>query len=210
MNAMPSAIRREASQPTFEQIGQSANVLPFHNLRPDVWSLTPPMPRLNPFDSKDGDDCLELTSTQEAPNAARIRRDPRHTTYQIDSPSIHQPVFVTVMPAFHNLATCRRPAVSRHSTAVLHGGHLMHHFGSWVVALISCQLGSAWIMGIIAGQTLGSGRYFHTATWVLLMMTFNLAVWFRYYGKKAKAFHVPGLGLFLAAILPVILIELLA
>ena len=42
------------------------------------------------------------------------------------------------------------------------------------------------------------------------MATSNLWVWFHYYGKESKAFHVPGIGLFLAAILPAFLLQLLA
>ncbi|MBC8001064.1 MAG: hypothetical protein H7X97_00635 [Opitutaceae bacterium] len=218
MNATPLSIRREASLPTFARTGPSADVLPFQRSNspghwwPDIWSSTPPMPRLIQFDPTAGNDCREIenqaTLTNE--NGGRIRQESRHTTYRVDSPLIHQTVFVTVMPAFHSFSKPKLPAASRHSTAVLHGGHLMHHFGNWIVALITCQLGSAWIIGTIAGQTLGSGRYFHTFIWVLLMMTFNLGVWFRYYGRKSQAFHIPGIGLFLAAILPVILILLLA
>ncbi len=128
----------------------------------------------------------------------------------MDSPSFGQPVFVTVMTAYANLANSSPPLPSRHSTAVLHGGHLMHHFGIWIVALLTIQLGSAWKVGTIAGQTLGTARYCHSAIWLFLMLAFNLRVWFRYYGRESKAFHVPGICLFLAATLPVFLLQLLA
>ena len=133
-----------------------------------------------------------------------------HSTYRMDSPSLHQPVFVTVMPAFNNATNSNPPIAFCHSTSVLHGGHLMHYFGIRVVALLTLQLVSAWKIGAVAGQSLGASGYLHSATWLCVMLTFNLWVWFHYYGRESKAFHVPGIGLFLAAILPVFLLQLLA
>ena len=147
---------------------------------------------------------------EEAYIVPRLRQDSRHSTYRVDSVAFEQPVFVTVMPPLHQAANRVRSVTLRHSTAVLHGGHLMHCFGFWIVALLSIQLISAWEVGAIAGQTLGTGRYLHTASWLILMATFNIWVWLHYYGRESRAFHVPGIGLFLAAILPAFLLQLLA
>jgi hypothetical protein len=154
------------------------------------------------------EDSIQLTKGTR--HSEEIRHDSRPATYRIDSPGVCQPVFVTVMSAFDDSASSQMPAATRHSTAVLHGGHLMHHFGPWVVVLLTTQLGSAWMIGAAADQVLGTGRYFHTAAWLLLMLVFNLNVWFHYYGRRSKDFHVPGIGLFLSAILPVFLLRLLA
>lgn len=86
----------------------------------------------------------------------------------------------------------------------------MHYFGVWIMALLTIQVVSAWEFGTVAGQTLGTGRYFHSATWLVVMWAFNLRVWFRYYGSEPKAFHIPGICLFLSAILPILLLEVLA
>ena len=233
MNAMPTSIRRDdlawtpfpattldVFRPPAEGVQHIADILPFPQATssdcqwPAVWNCELSLPQIVPCEScalpNDNGGRHRTRHFEEARITARVRHDSRHSTYRMDSPSFHQPVFVTVMPAFHNAANRNPPAAFRQSTAVLHGGHLMHYFGNWIVALLTLQLVSAWKIGAVAGQSLGAGSLFHSATWLFMMLTFNLWVWFHYYGREAKAFHVPGIGLFLAAILPVFLLQLLA
>ena len=233
MNALPTSIGRddfawtpiprtplEVFRPPAERAGHVADIIPFPRVTaPDCqwqpnWDAELSLPQIVPCEPciVADDRCGEISTTrhfEEARVTARVRHDSRHSTYRMDSTSFHQPVFVTVMPAFYNLATRTPPVAFRHSTAVLHGGHLMHYFGIWIMALLAIQLLSAWEVGAIAGQTLGTGRYFHSATWLVLMLAFNLRIWFRYYGNESEAFHIPGICLFLAAILPAFLLELL-
>lgn len=234
MNAQPTSVGRddlvwtpfpvttlEVFRPPAAGTGHVADIIPFPRVTaPDCpWQPVADselsLPRIVPCEpSVVSDDSRGIDRRtrhfEEAHITARVQHDSRHATYRMDSTSFHQPVFVTVMPAFYNHANSYPPVALRHSTAVLHGGHLMHYFGIWILALLTIQLLSAWEVGIVAGQTLGSGRYFHSAAWLFLMLAFNLRIWFRYYGKESEAFHVPGICLFLAAILPAFLLELLA
>lgn len=153
------------------------------------------------------DDCRGVNRAsslfEEIYITARVHAYTRESASRVDPLPFSPPFFVTVMPASQSDA-------HRHSTAILHGGHLMQHFGIWIVALLTLQLLSAWTIGSLAEQTVGGARYLHSATWLFLMLAFNLRVWFLYYGREAKAFHTPGICLFLTAILPVFLLRLLA
>ena len=207
----------EVFRPSVPQPAPLADIIQFRlvNLADHPWKSAPAAeqdpPKIASFTPRNTtDNCRRVRPVEATYIVPQLRQDSRHATYQMDSESSEQPVFVTIMPPIHRAANSLRSATFHHSTAVLHGGHLMHCFGCWVVALLTIQLFSAWEVGTIAGQTLGTGRYFHTATWLILMATLNLWVWFHYYGKESKAFHVPGIGLFLAAILPAFLLELLA
>ena len=140
----------------------------------------------------------------------RVQHNTGPATYRMDFPSNRRPVFVTVMPAIHDVANSKATSPAIRSTAILHGGHLMDRFGIRIVALLAIQLLSAWMVGAVVGETLGAGRYFHSAAWLVLMLASNFHIWIRYYGREPKDFHVPGIGLFLAAILPVGLLHYLA
>ena len=230
MNAKPTSICRddiawtpfpltslEVFRPASESVGPIADIIPF------PWVATVECPWTTALDSTVSlpqtvpcepctvvDDNPALISASRYCEEARIQHDSRHFTYRVDSPSFHKPVFVTVMPAFYKLTNRVPPLPLRRSTAVLHGGHLVHHFGTWIMALLTIQLVSAWEYGTVAGQTLGTSGYLHSAIWLVLMLAFNLRVWFRYYGTEPEAFHVPGACLFLSATLPVLLLQLLA
>lgn len=226
MKALPTSIRRddfgwatlspgsfEVFHPPAEDAGPGAEIIPFplDPLPACPWQLVP-----------DGDSSLppmwvagDLRSRESGPRPfvepcmiQRVRHHSGHSTYRMDFPSIRQPVFVTVMAIYHTPAGSDAPAIR--STAILHGGHLMDRFGIRIVALLAIQLLSAWMIGSIAGQTLGAGRYFHSAAWLVLLLASNFHIWIRYYGRESRDFHVPGIGLFLAAILPVGLLHLLA
>lgn len=234
MNAKPTSICRddiawtpfplttlEVFRPPADSVGPIADVIPFPRVTPADcpwpadWDSELSLPQSDPCEPRiASDDSGGMTSIadhfEEAHITAQIQHGARHSTYRMDSPSFHQPVFVTVMPAFYKLTNSFPPLAFRHSTAVLHGGHLIHHFGLWIMALLTIQLVSAWEFGTVAGQTLGTGRYFHSATWLVVMLAFNLRVWFRYYGSEPRAFHIPGICLFLSATLPVLLLQLLS
>jgi hypothetical protein len=235
MNAIPTSICRddlawtpfplttlEVFRPPAASVGQVADIIPFPQVTPAdcPWPAARDselsLPQIDPCEPCTVvNDSAGMTSATERFEEARITAQIQHesrysSTYRMDSPSFHRPVFVTVMSAFHKLTNSDPPLEFRQSTAVLHGGHLMHHFGIWILALLPIQLLSAWEIGTVAGQTLGTGRYFHSATWLVLMLAFNLRVWFRYYGRESEAFHVPGICLFLSAILPAFLLQLLA
>ena len=234
MNALPTSIGRddlawtpfplttlEVFRPPAECAGHVADIIPFPRVTaPDYqwqpnWDSEASLPQIVPCEPCIvTDDSRGMKSRtrhfEEARITAQVQHDSRHSTYRMDSTSFHRPVFVTVMPAFYNLTNIDPPVAFRPSTAVLHGGHLMHYFGVWIMALLAIQLLSAWEVGAVAGQTLGTGRFFHSATWLVLMLAFNLRIWFRYYGSESEAFRVPGICLFLAAILPALLLQLLA
>jgi len=234
MNAKPTSICRddiawtpfpltalEVIQTPTESVGKIADVIPFPRVTTDdcpwpaAWDADLSLPEMDPCEpctvvDDSGDTPSGCRQFEEAHITAQIQHESRHSTYRMDSPSFHRPVFVTVMPAFYKLTNSFPPLAFRRSTAVLHGGHLVHHFGFWIMALLTIQLVSAWEFGTVAGQTLGAGRYFHSATWLVVMLAFNLRVWFRYYGSEPQAFHVPGICLFLSATLPVLLLQLLA
>jgi len=209
MNALTSSIRRDdlawnptppsfiqLVRPLVEDVEPCAEIIQFRPVRQsarDSRVALPPIPRTE-------DSCVP----------AQAHRDTRHATYRMDFRSVDQPAFVTVMPAYRHVSSKFSPASDFHSTRILHGGHLMHHFGIWIMALLPVQVLSAWMIGDLAGQTLGAGRYFHSVTWLLLMLASNIRVWMRYYGSESKAFQIPGIGLFLSAILPVLLLHLLA
>lgn len=234
MNALPTSNRRDDSawtpfptptievfHPPAESVGHVADIIPFPRVDwadcqwPAVWDSHLSDPQTVPCEP-----CIIVGNRggisqgpghfEEARITAHVEHDSRRSTYRMDSPSFHQPVFVTVMPAFHNFTNNYSPLARRHPTAVLHGGHLMDYFGIRIITLLTIQLLSAWKIGAVAGETLGTGGYFHSAMWLILMLAFNLRVWFRYYGQESKAFHIPGICLFLSAILPASLLELLA
>ena len=228
MNALPTSIRRddfgwapiapksiEVFRPPVEEPGSCAEIIPFGpatapanpwqdlldleiSLPPMAFATDLPAPELDPRHFVEP--CI----------IHRLQHDTGPATYRMDFPSNRRPVFVTVMPAIHNVANSKAPSPTIRSTAILHGGHLMNRFGFRIVALLAIQLLSAWMIGAVVGQTLGAGRYFHSAAWLVLMLVSNFHVWIRYYGREAKDFHVPGIGLFLAAILPVGLLHYLA
>jgi hypothetical protein len=146
---------------------------------------------------------------EDAYIAARIAAYSRREDFFNEPQSFEQPVYVTTLPAIHHVWNNHHLAPSRYSDGVLHGGHLMEHFGNWVIALLAIQLLSACNIGAFANHTLGSGMVFHSVVWLMLMLSLNFAVWLRYYGKPAREFHRPGAGLFVLAILPGFMLHLL-
>jgi len=87
--------------------------------------------------------------------------------------------------------------------AVLNLGHLMRHFGFLVAVLFLAQLWCAWRIGIFVAPHLHWTRYSCFGTGACLTMLLNAGVWFRCRGKLCMAFHLPGLVLYLLALLPV-------
>lgn len=147
---------------------------------------------------------------EEAYIAARLRNFTRQPALRCDTIPARQPVRTVRLAEFHSQTGSGFPTSFTRPMAVLHGGHLMQHFGIWIVCLLTLQALSAWQIGAFAELALGSGRLFHSALGWMLMLVLDLRTWFRYYGSAPEEFHVPGLFLFLAAILPVCLLHLLA
>lgn len=202
----------EVFRPSVGEAGSSAAVIPFHPVAApanpwqdllDLESSLPPMAVASELRTKNHDPRFLV----EPCVIQRVQHKTEPATFRMDFPSSRRPVFVTVMPAHHEVANSSTPAFR--STAILHGGHLMERFGFRIVALLAIQLLSAWMVGAVVGETLGAGRYFHSAAWLVLMLASNVHIWIRYYGQEPKDFHVPGIALFLAAILPVGLLHYL-
>ncbi len=227
MNALPTSIRRddfgwaplspktiEVFRSPVEESGSGAEIIPFRPVPPpanpwqdllDLESSLPPMAVAGELRTKEHDPRFLVDPCV----IQRVRHSTGSATYRMDFPSNHQPVFVTVMPAILDIANSKPAAPAIHLTAILHGGHLMERFGFRIVALLAIQLLSAWMVGAVVGEAMGAGRYFHSAAWLFLMLASNVHIWIRYYGREPKDFHVPGIGLFLAAILPVGLLHYL-
>lgn len=140
---------------------------------------------------------------EQAYIAARVQDYSRKADTPTDPLPLNPPILITVMPEIQNVS--QNPADD--SQAILHGGHLMEHFGVWIVCLLTLQALSAWKIGEFAGQTLMGSGALHAAAWLVLLLTFNLRVWVLYYGRESKAFHTPGICLFLLSILPVFLLH---
>ena len=83
----------------------------------------------------------------------------------------------------------------------------MSHFGIWVIALLGIQLLAAWRIGAFANTYLEGGRNFHFAVVVFLMLALDSGVWFRRRGNLCQAFLFPGAMLFMAALLPVVILH---
>lgn len=118
-------------------------------------------------------------------------------------------VCVTTFPTHHRVRESSGSRTWEEATRVEHGGHLIHHFGVWVVALLTVQLLSGCVYGTIVGHELGGHALVHAVTWLLLMGGADFAIWLRYHGRSPREFHVPGAFLFLFAILPSCLLQAL-
>ena len=92
--------------------------------------------------------------------------------------------------------------------AVVHLGDLMNHFGIWVIGLLGLQGWAAWRVGAFANEYLEGGRTFYFSIGLFVMLMSDSWVWFRRQGKLSRAFHVPGLVLFLTALLPTLVLHL--
>ncbi|MEY3898610.1 MAG: hypothetical protein RLZZ214_4132, partial [Verrucomicrobiota bacterium] len=140
--------------------------------------------------------------------AARIRSLAKHQRVVTD-PFVGTPPRAANPPQGSPPPTRKRnPAPPPHPMAVNHLGHLMSHFGIWVVALLATQVWAAWRISAVADTYLEGGRPFYFTIVVFLVLALNCTVWFRRRGRLCDAFLVPGAMLFLAALLPLLILHL--
>lgn len=95
-----------------------------------------------------------------------------------------------------------------HPMAVHHLGHLMRHFGIWVIMLLGLQLWSSVKLSAFANEYLEGGRPFYFGVALAIMVAADSWVWFRRQGNLSSAFHLPGVILFLLALLPIFVLHL--
>lgn len=95
-----------------------------------------------------------------------------------------------------------------HPMAVHHLGHLMRHFGIWVMMLLGLQFWSSARLSAFANVYLEGGRPFYFGVALALMIAADSWVWFRRQGNLSSAFHLPGVILFLMALLPIFALHL--
>lgn len=132
---------------------------------------------------------------------------------QIESPrqitTYALPVYVTTLPSIQEVCHNRRSGRPVKTSSVLHGGHLMEHFGTAVIALLALQFLCCYHLGDFANRLLGGGVLLHIAAWMVFMGCLNFGIWLRCYGKPASEFHLPAAFLVLMAILPSWVLHLL-
>jgi len=143
---------------------------------------------------------------EEAYIAARIRSFAKHQRFASDPllDSRNNPLDAPLNSCRYIMNPNTTPS---HPMAVNHLGHLMSHFGIWVIALLGIQLLAAWRIGAFANTYLEGGRNFHFAVVVFLMLALDSGVWFRRRGNLCQAFLFPGAMLFMAALLPVVILH---
>lgn len=95
-----------------------------------------------------------------------------------------------------------------HPMAVHHLGHLMRHFGIWVIMLLGLQFWSSVKLSAFANIYLEGGRPFYFGVALAIMIAADSWVWFRRQGNLSSAFHLPGVILFLLALLPIFVLHL--
>ena len=145
---------------------------------------------------------------EEAYIAARIRSFAKKR--RPASPSLMgKPPEVEVEPEDFYQPTMQKTLPPRsHPMAVIRLGDLMSHFGIWVMGLLGIQLWAAWRIGTFANEFLQGGRDFHVAVALLFLLAVDSWVWFSRRGNLSSVFHVPGVVLFLMALLPVFALHL--
>lgn len=143
---------------------------------------------------------------EEAYIAARIRSFAKHQRIATD------PLLATLPDAEGWLLKPRHQDLSRknpappHPFAVNNLGHLMRHFGIWVMGLLGLQILAAWRIGAFASTYLEGGRIFYFLLAAFLMTALDSMIWFRRRGSLCDAFLVPGFLLCVMALLPVIIL----
>ncbi|MBC8127531.1 MAG: hypothetical protein H8M99_10370 [Gloeobacteraceae cyanobacterium ES-bin-144] len=97
---------------------------------------------------------------------------------------------------------------SVHPMVVMHLGHLMRHFGIYVMALFGTQVLAAWKMSAFLNEYLMGGRPFYLMLLLGFMMATNARIWVLHRGKVSRAFYAPGVALFLLSLLLIIAMNL--
>lgn len=89
-----------------------------------------------------------------------------------------------------------------HPLAVMHLGHLMHHFGLLVITLLAAQAWASWKISAFVDHLYVGGRGFHFSVCLLVMLSVDSYVWLSRRGGLSHRFHAPGIWLFVLAIVP--------
>jgi hypothetical protein len=145
---------------------------------------------------------------EEAYIAARIRSFSKHRR-QITDPLLNKQSCTENPSAELNPYTMMKALpVPSHPLAVIHLGHLMRHFGIWVLFLLGIQGLAGWRLSALANEYLEGGRFFYLAVALFVMLAVDSAIWFRRRGNLSAAFHIPGAVLFLTALVPVVVLHL--
>ena len=95
-----------------------------------------------------------------------------------------------------------------HPMAVFSLGDLMNHFGIWVILLLGGQTWSSWRIGGFINEYLKGGSGFYMLVTLTLMISVNSWVWFTRRGNLSSVFHVPGIVLFVVALMPALALHL--
>ena len=117
-------------------------------------------------------------------------------------------VYVSVLPAIHDLWEKPRANAPFDFSRIHHAGHLMEQFGGWLIILLTVQMVAAWIHGVLASAALGGPIVLHSALFLAGTALLNLAAWHRYRGRLAPSFRRAGLVLFAFAVLPLLILRL--
>lgn len=112
-------------------------------------------------------------------------------------------------PNSTNFRTKSQQPPPSHPMAVIHLDHLMRHFGIWVIALSGVQILCVWKIGAFVDEYLVGGSIFYFSIGLVLMLALDTWVWFSRRGNLSSAFHVPGILLFLSALLPILMLHIL-
>lgn len=113
-------------------------------------------------------------------------------------------------PHFFQHTNDGKDTMACHPMAVNHLGHLMSHFGLWVLILLGLQFLAAWRLSEFADVYLEGGRFFYLAVALIFTLAIDSAIWFRRRGNLCHVFLVPGAILYTMAILPVIIFHVRA
>lgn len=145
---------------------------------------------------------------EEAYIIARIRSFARHQRQYSDPAMDRQFNLNTLTQSQIRASLARNIPPPPHPMAVNHLGHLMSHYGIWVIALIGIQAWASWRIGAIANTYLEGGRMFYSAVALCLILALDSVLWFRRRGNLCDAFLVPGAVLFVVSVLPIFILHI--
>lgn len=145
---------------------------------------------------------------EEAYVAARIRSFSKHRRQIIDPLLNRQPCTENPPAELNRYTMMKARPVPSHPLAVIHLGHLMTHFGIWVIGLLGIQALAGWRISGFVNEYLEGGRFFYLAVALFVMLAVDSAIWFRRRGNLSAAFHIPGAVLFITALVPVVVLHL--
>ena len=80
----------------------------------------------------------------------------------------------------------------------------MYHFGFCVLILLVSQLWCAWRIGCYTCEFLEGEKYFYSVIAAAVMFAADTWVWFRRKGYLCPVFYIPGIVLFVMAVLPIL------